>query len=117
MPGKHIIDHWWQTESGWPICSPSVGLGIPGDNLGLKIGSSHRSVAGFDVRIMPSIGDDNNVGQDIKSVTAGEGNIVIKPPMPPGFMLGLWNADSRYIQSYFKTYPGYYDTGAYCSTS
>src|SRR5207247_2356469 len=93
-----VIDHWWQTETGWAICANCVGLGL----LPVKPGSPTKPVAGWDVRVM------NDQGRPAK---AGEiGAIVCKLPLPPGTLPTLWNADSRYQQSYLTDFPGYYKT-------
>jgi propionyl-CoA synthetase len=94
-----VIDHWWQTETGWPICANPVGLGL----LPVKPGSSTKPMAGWDVRVL----DENR-----QPVKAGEiGALVCKLPLPPGTLPTLWNADSRYEQSYLAEFPGYYKTG------
>ncbi|SVE45308.1 uncharacterized protein METZ01_LOCUS498162, partial [marine metagenome] len=94
-----IIDHWWQTETGWPIASNCVGLGL----LPIKPGSPTKVVPGFDVRILGDNGDE---------MPAGEiGALVLKLPMPPGCLPTLWHNDSGYQQSYLSRYPGYYLSG------
>jgi propionyl-CoA synthetase len=94
-----VIDHWWQTETGWPICANPVGLGL----LPVKPGSSTKPMAGWDVRVL----DEHR-----RPVKAGEiGALVCKLPLPPGTLPTLWNADSRYEQSYLAEFPGYYKTG------
>ena len=94
-----VIDHWWQTETGWPICANCVGLGL----LPVKPGSPTKPVAGWDVRVL----DDHG-----RSVKAGEiGALVCTLPLPPGTLPTLWNADARYQQSYLSEFPGYYKTG------
>jgi len=94
-----VIDHWWQTETGWPICANCMGL----DPLAVKPGSPTKPVPGWDVRVL-----DNN-GKPAKPNEIG--NLVCKLPLPPGTLSTLWNADSRYQQSYLTEYPGYYKTG------
>ena len=94
-----VIDHWWQTETGWPIASNCVGLGM----LPIKPGSPTKVVPGFDVRILGDNGDE---------MPAGEiGALVLKLPMPPGCLPTLWHNDSGYQQSYLSQYPGYYLSG------
>ncbi len=83
-----VIDHWWQTETGWPICANCVGL----ERLPVKPGSATKPVPGWDVRVI-------------------EGSLVCKLPLPPGTLMTLWNADSRYRESYLTDFPGYYKTG------
>jgi len=94
-----VIDHWWQTETGWAICANCVGLGT----LPVKEGSPTKAVPGWDVQVLDD--DQNQVGPgDI-------GALVCKLPLPPGTLPTLWNADQRYIDSYLSDYPGYYKTG------
>ena len=94
-----VINHWWQTETGWSICANSVGLGL----LPVKPGSPAKPVAGWEVRVL----DDRGL-----SVRAGEiGALVCKLPLPPGTVPTLWNADLQYQQSYLSEFPSYYKTG------
>jgi propionyl-CoA synthetase len=94
-----VIDHWWQTESGWPMCANYVGLGL----LPVKHGSPTKPVPGYDIRV---------VDEACREVKRGDiGSIVVKSPLPPGCFPTLWNADERFISSYFKEFPGYYKTG------
>ena len=96
--GVPVIDHWWQTETGWPVGANCVGLGA----FPVKPGSCTKAVPGYDVR---ALGDDGH------EVAAGQtGNIVIKLPLPPGCLPTLWNNDDGYRQSYLTEYPGYYRT-------
>jgi propionyl-CoA synthetase len=93
-----VIDHWWQTETGWAICANCVGLGLQA----IKPGSTTRPVPGWDVQAL----DPNG-----KQVKAGEiGALVCKLPLPPGTSPTLWNTDERYKQSYLSGFPGYYET-------
>ena len=93
-----VIDHWWQTETGWPICANCAGLGM----LPVKPGSPTKAVPGWDVHV---------VDADNKQVEPGEiGALVIKLPLPPGTLPTLWQADQRYIDSYLAEFPGYYKT-------
>ena len=94
-----VIDHWWQTETGWPIAANCVGLGM----LPVKPGSPTKSVPGYDVRVLDEGGREMRAG-DI-------GAIVIRLPMPPGCLPTLWNNDAGYEKSYLSRYPGYYLTG------
>ncbi|MDF1747658.1 MAG: propionyl-CoA synthetase [Alphaproteobacteria bacterium] len=94
-----VIDHWWQTETGWPVAANCMGL----TPLPVKPGSPTRAVAGYDVQVI----DDA-----LNEVPRGEmGAICIKLPLPPGCLPTLWNADQRYIDSYLVDYPGFYKTG------
>ena len=96
--GVPVIDHWWQTETGWPICANSLGI----EKLPIKEGSPTKAVPGMDVRVV-----DNNA----QEVNPGEiGALVIKLPLPPGTFPTLWNADERFIEAYFSEFPGYYKT-------
>ena len=94
-----VIDHWWQTETGWPICSNMLGT----EFKEIKMGSATVPVPGFDVQIL------NKHGQQVQP--AENGSIVIKLPLPPGCLPTLWNDDERYQISYLSTFPGYYLTG------
>jgi propionyl-CoA synthetase len=96
--GVPVIDHWWQTETGWPIAVNCVGLGM----LAVKPGSCAKAVAGYDVRVL---------GEDGRELPAGAtGNIVIRLPLPPGCLPTLWSNDEGYVRSYVSRYPGYYLT-------
>ncbi len=95
---KPVIDHWWQTETGWAIAANCMGLGA----LPVKYGSPTKAVPGFDVQV---------VDKNCKEVPRGEtGAIVVKLPMPPGCLPTLWQADERFIESYMEEFPGYYKT-------
>ncbi len=94
-----VIDHWWQTESGWPMAANCLGLGQPV----IKYGSVARAVPGYDIRIVDESGDEMERGQ--------MGAIVIKLPLPPGNLPTLWNADDRFIKAYLERFPGFYHTG------
>jgi propionyl-CoA synthetase len=97
--GIPVIDHWWQTETGWPICSNCLGI----EMLPIVPGSPARSVPGYEVRVLDAEGE---------AVNAGEiGALVIKSPLPPGTFTTLWNADDRFESTYFENYAGYYETG------
>jgi propionyl-CoA synthetase len=97
--GVPVIDHWWQTETGWPIGATCAGLE---PLLSVKPGSCGRAVPGYDVRVL----DDKGL-----EVSAGQiGNIVIKLPLPPGCLTTLWENDARYRASYLDSYHGYYQT-------
>jgi len=93
-----VIDHWWQTETGWAITANCVGLG----QLPVKHGSSTLPAPGYDLHVLDPAG---------KEMKAGEvGALCVKLPMPPSFAPTLWNADERFVQSYLADYPGYYLT-------
>lgn len=97
--GIPVVDHWWQTESGWPMLGVMKGLKSPE----VMPGAAGKPVCGFDIQIL----DD-----DGKIVHEGhEGNIVVKLPLPPGCLPSLWNNEIRFHKSYFERFPGYYLTG------
>ena len=97
--GIPVIDHWWQTETGWAICANPAGLEL----LPIKPGSPTKPMPGWDVRIVDSSGRPVPPGED--------GAIVIKLPLPPGALPTLWNDDDRYVRSYLTAFEGYYLTG------
>jgi propionyl-CoA synthetase len=93
-----VIDHWWQTETGWPISANCLGI----EKLPVKHGSATRAVPGWDVQVLDADGH---------AVKPGDvGALVIKLPLPPGALPTLWQADERFKQSYLAEYPGYYQT-------
>lgn len=97
--GVPVIDHWWQTETGWSICSNCLGMEV----LPIVPGSPARPVPGYEMDVLDSEGN---------SVAAGDiGALVVKNPLPPGTFTTLWNADDRYVSSYFEKFPGFYETG------
>lgn len=99
MLGKPVIDHWWQTETGWPVASNLMGV----EPIAIKPGSPARPVPGYQVEVLDAMGEQ---------VAANEsGNVVIKQPLPPGTLTTLWQNDDRYVDSYLSMYPGYYLTG------
>jgi len=98
--GVPVIDHWWQTETGWPIAANCVGLGM----LPVKPGSPTKPVPGYDVRVLTEGGGQEGPAGQI-------GSIVIRLPMPPGCLPTLWNNDAGFEKSYLSTFPGYYLTG------
>jgi propionyl-CoA synthetase len=96
--GVPVIDHWWQTETGWPISANCLGI----EHLPVKHGSATLPVPGWDVGVL------DTDGQPVKP---GEvGSLVVKLPLPPGALPTLWQADDRYRSSYLAEYPGYYQT-------
>jgi propionyl-CoA synthetase len=96
--GVPVIDHWWQTETGWSICANCVGI----EQLPVRHGSPTKPVPGMDVRVVDAENREMKTG-DI-------GALVIKLPLPPGTFPTLWNADERFIESYLAEFPGYYKT-------
>jgi propionyl-CoA synthetase len=97
--GVPVIDHWWQTETGWAICANPVGIEL----LPVKPGSCSVPMPGYDLHILDEGGLDVPPGQ--------MGAITLKLPLPPGTLPTLWNADQRYVDSYLSRYPGHYLTG------
>ena len=96
--GVPVIDHWWQTETGWPIAANCTGL----DMQPIKPGSCTKPVPGFDVRVLDV--------QGVEETTGTIGNVVIKLPLPPGCLTTLWQNDGDYLRWYLNVYPGYYRT-------
>ena len=94
-----VIDHWWQTETGWAICANMLGKKLKK----IKMGSATLPVPGFDVKVFNGNGVETKAGDT--------GSIVIKLPLPPGCLPTLWNADERYKQSYVSNFNGFYLTG------
>jgi propionyl-CoA synthetase len=96
--GVPVVDHWWQTETGWPIVANPVGLGL----LPIKHGSPTVPMPGYDVRV---------VDEATRPVSTGTmGSIVIKLPLPPGCLPTLYRQDERMRESYLQEFPGYYKT-------
>jgi len=96
--GVPVIDHWWQTETGWSIAANCAGLGL----LPVKHGSATKSAPGWDLRVLD---------ESCNEVTPGTiGALSAKLPLPPGTLLTLYNADARYQEAYLSEYPGYYKT-------
>jgi len=97
-----VIDHWWQTETGWPIGANCLGI----EQLPVKHGSCTRAVPGWDVRVL-----DAEAAGIANELPAGEiGAIAVKLPLPPGALLTLWQADDRFVDSYMNAFPGFYQT-------
>jgi propionyl-CoA synthetase len=96
--GVPVIDHWWQTETGWGIAGNPVGLGA----LPVKYGSPTVPMPGYDVQVL------DEGGKPVAPDTMG--TIAIKLPLPPGCLPTLWQADERFRESYLTTFPGYYNT-------
>jgi propionyl-CoA synthetase len=95
---KPVIDHWWQTETGWAIAGNPVGLGA----LPVKLGSAAVAMPGYDVRVV------DEACREVKPNTMG--SIVVKLPLPPSCLPTLWQADDRFGESYLAEFPGYYKT-------
>lgn len=93
------IDHWWQTESGWPMISNMMGV----EQLSIKPGSASKAVAGYDIRIFSENGQELDPNE--------EGFVVIKLPLPPGTLLDIWKDNARFQAGYLSKFPGYYFSG------
>lgn len=97
--GVPVIDHWWQTETGWAIAANPMGI----EHLPVKVGSPSVAMPGYDVQIL------DDAGREVEHGVLGA--IAIKLPLPPGTLPTLWQADARYKSSYLSTFEGYYETG------
>jgi propionyl-CoA synthetase len=95
---RPVIDHWWQTEMGWPMSGNPVGLGA----FPVKLGSPGKPMPGYDIRVL------DDAGHDVPAGTLG--NIVCKLPLPPSGFPTLWSAPERFMSSYMEEYPGFYAT-------
>jgi propionyl-CoA synthetase len=96
--GVPVIDHWWQTETGWAICANCLGI----EHLPVKHGSPSLAIPGWDVQV---------VDESCRQVPAGTtGALVVKLPLPPGSLPTLWHDDERFVSSYLTEFPGYYKT-------
>ena len=96
--GKPVIDHWWQTETGWAICANSMGL----HHFPVKPGSPTKPAPGWDVRVV------NPANEEVKPNETGA--LVVRLPLPPGSLPTLWNNDAGFIEAYLEEFPGYYKT-------
>ena len=94
-----VIDHWWQTESGWPMAANPMGV----EQLEVKAGSPTKAVPGYDIRVLDDEGREVPRGQS--------GNIMVKLPLPPGNLSTLWGARQRFYDAYLSAFDGYYLTG------
>ena len=97
--GCPVIDHWWQTESGWPMAANCLGV----EPLPVKPGSPTKPVPGYDVQILSESGEPRSSNE--------EGAVAVRLPLPPGSLATLWQADDRFVESYMSAFPGYYTTG------
>ncbi len=94
-----VIDHWWQTETGWAIAANPLGI----EELPVKIGSPSVAMPGYDVQVL------DEGGHPVPAGTLGA--IAVKLPLPPGTLPTLWNAEDRFRKAYLTQFPGYYETG------
>jgi propionyl-CoA synthetase len=97
--GVPVVDHWWQTETGWAIASNCLGI----EKLPVKAGSAARAAPGWDAHVLDKDGNDMPPGK--------VGSIACRLPLPPGTLTGFWQADERYRTAYLSRYPGFYETG------
>ena len=97
--GVPVIDHWWQTETGWAIAANPMGI----EHLPVKIGSPSVAMPGYDIQVL------DEGGHPVPPGTLGA--IAVKLPLPPGTLPTLWNAEDRFRKSYLSHFPGYYETG------
>ncbi|MBY0419640.1 MAG: AMP-binding protein, partial [Pararheinheimera sp.] len=97
--GKPVIDHWWQTETGWPISANPAGLEL----MSAKAGSSTLAVPGFNVEVLDESG--------LQVAANQQGYIALKLPLPPGCLSSIWGNDQRFVDGYLSTFPGYYTSG------
>ncbi|MDT5180742.1 MAG: propionyl-CoA synthetase [Mycobacterium sp.] len=97
--GIPVIDHWWQTETGWSIAAAPMGV----EAMSVKPGSATVPMPGYDVRVLRPDGTECDPGE--------EGSICVKLPLPPGTLPTLWGDDDRYVASYLSAFPGYYLSG------
>ncbi len=96
---RPVIDHWWQTESGWPMLGIMTGV----ESLPAKAGSAGLPVCGYDIQIMTEEGQPQEANK--------EGTVVVQLPMPPGCLPSLWKNDERFRKGYLERFPGFYLTG------
>jgi len=95
-----VVDHWWQTETGWPVTAPMMGWDNPSEP---RLGSTNKPIPGYDIQVLD--GD----GEPVAPMEAG--NICIRLPLPPGVAWSIWNNNERFVSSYLTAFPGYYHTG------
>ncbi|NRP15147.1 MULTISPECIES: propionyl-CoA synthetase [unclassified Marinobacterium] len=95
-----VIDHWWQTETGWPMTAPMMGWENPSE---VRLGSTNKPIPGYNIMVL----DDAGIPVEAEST----GNICVSLPMPPGVAWSIWNNNDRYRTSYLEAFPGYYHTG------
>ncbi len=98
LGGRPVIDHWWQTETGWPMAANCTGLEL----LPVKPGSPAKAVPGYDIRVLDEDGHDAPTGEI--------GGLCVRLPLPPGCTPTLWGGDERWISGYLSRFPGHYMT-------
>ena len=100
--GVAVVDHWWQTETGWPIAANCLGI----EKLPVKPGSATLPVPGWDVRVL-----DAEAEGEARELAAGEiGALAVRLPLPPGALPSLWEADDQFVGTYLSAFPGFYQT-------
>jgi propionyl-CoA synthetase len=95
-----VLDHWWQTETGWPMTSPMMGWNNPS---AARLGSTNKCTPGYNIKVLADDGEEMPDGE--------VGNICLKLPLPPGVSTSIWNQPDRYREAYLSTFEGYYHTG------
>jgi propionyl-CoA synthetase len=95
-----VMDHWWQTETGWPMTSAMMGWDNPSES---RLGSTNKPIPGYDIRVLDGDGNELPAGES--------GNICVRLPMPPGVTWSIWNQPQRFAEAYLSLFPGYYHTG------
>jgi propionyl-CoA synthetase len=100
--GVDVIDHWWQTETGWPIAANCLGI----EKLPVKHGSATRPVPGWDLRVL----DAEREGEARELAAGAIGALAVKLPLPPGALPSLWEADEQFVRTYLSAFPGFYQT-------
>ncbi|PSL13400.1 propionyl-CoA synthetase [Marinobacterium halophilum] len=95
-----VVDHWWQTETGWPVTAPMMGWDNPSEP---RLGSTNKPIPGYNIQVLDGDGDP------VAPMEAG--NICIKLPLPPGVAWSIWNNNERFVSAYLTAFPGYYHTG------
>ncbi|MFC6672278.1 propionyl-CoA synthetase [Marinobacterium aestuariivivens] len=98
--GVPVMDHWWQTETGWPMTSAMMGWDKPSEP---RLGSTNKPIPGYDIQVLDGDGQVLEAGE--------QGNICVRLPMPPGVAWSIWNQPQRFQDAYLSTFPGYYHTG------
>jgi propionyl-CoA synthetase len=98
--GVPVMDHWWQTETGWPMTSAMMGWEAPSPP---RLGSTNKPIPGYDIRVLDGDGSELPAGES--------GNICVRLPMPPGVAWSIWNQPQRFAEAYLSLFPGYYHTG------
>jgi propionyl-CoA synthetase len=98
--GVPVTDHWWQTETGWPMTSAMMGWEAPSPP---RLGSTNKPIPGYDIRVLDGDGSELPAGES--------GNICVRLPMPPGVAWSIWNQPQRFAEAYLSLFPGYYHTG------